>query len=219
MALEAANGAERRRTSLGASTGSSPAIKDGLVVVGSSDNAVSAFSLDAGQSSWSYDFGPPSEGLFTVTNGVVAAPALSGGLAYVGSTNRKVAAIDLTSGEATWETDLLAPIYASVSVGDNVYLSTAGGTAVALDHATGSVVWEVELGEPSYSSTLLIDDALVVTTEAGIVFGLDPGTGQELWRVTVGVDGDFMASTPTFTSTGLLVLGANDGRVVALQKG
>ena len=222
VGLDADTGVERWRAPLDAPTGSSPAVPAdddtaGTVVVGTGDNEVVGVALPSGERSWAIDLGPKPAGLFTVASGVVSAPAISDGVAYVGSTTGRVVALEVASGEVVWDVDLGAPVYASAALGDGVvHLTTALGSAVTLDRDSGEVRWEAPLGQPSYASPLLTADTLVVTTEEGLVFGLDPADGAELWRLPIGLDGDFMASTPTITDSGTVVVGSNDGRIVGI---
>ena len=244
VALDVTTGAVRWRADLGAATGSSPAVatppattvpaspaaptgtaspagssvaRSGIVVIGTADNEVVGLSLADGSRRWSVDLGPAPDGTFIVASGVVSAPALAEETAYVGSTTGRVVALDVSTGAERWRVDVGAPVYASVAVGDEVvHLTTAAGSAMALDRRSGNIVWEVAIGKPSYSSPLLATDGLVVTTEEGIIAGLDPAGGGVLWEVVIGRDGDYMASSPAITDAGVLVVGSNDGRIVAL---
>lgn len=68
---------------------SSPAVVDGVVYVGSSDNQVYAFNTADGTKIWS-----------TYTNGAVtSSPAAVGGVVYVGSSDHQVYAFNATTGK------------------------------------------------------------------------------------------------------------------------
>ncbi len=215
VVVDVSDGAVLERFSLGATTGSSPALFDNTVLIGDADNQVVALNTTDGSTRWSHDFGPTPNDVFRVADGVVATPAIADGLVYVGSVNAELAALQASDGSVKWEITLDGPVYSSAAVGDAVFVTTAAGSAVALDPETGHEVWTTHLGEASYASPTLAGDQLIVTTEAGVAFGLDPVDGAVIWQETVGVSGDYMASTPTLVS-GLVVVGSNDGRVVGL---
>lgn len=213
--VDISDGTVLDRFPLGASTGSSPALSDRTVVIGDSDNEVIGLDRTHGSRLWAHDFGPSPEDVYRVADGVVATPAIAKGVVYVGSVNGRMAALAVPDGSVKWQVTLDGPVYASAAVGDAVFVTTAAGDAVGLDPETGQEVWATNLGGASYSSPTLASQELLVTTEAGIVFGLDPVDGAIMWQARVGVNGDYMASTPTLVS-GVVVVGSNDGRVVAL---
>lgn len=219
VALNGLDGEVVWRANLGVVTSSSPALSSEIVIVGDGSNTVHGFEAADGAEIWTYEFDPVPEDFFVVAEGVVSAPALEDGTAWIGSTNGTVAALLIESGDGVWEADLGAPVYSSAALADNaLFLTTAAGEVVALDKAQGEVLWRVDLGEPSYASPTVAGSVVIATTEEGLIFGLQADDGSELWRVTVGRDGDFMASTPIVTEE-LLVVGSNDGRIVALGEG
>lgn len=204
------------RFPLGADTGSSPALSNDVIVIGDSDNLVLGLNSGDGSRRWAYDFGPTPQDVFRVADGVVATPAIANGVVYVGSVNGALAALDGSDGSLRWEVTLDGPIYSSAAVGEAVFATTAAGSAVALDPQTGRQIWATSLGDASYASPTLTNDLLMVTTEEGVIYGLDPVDGAVTWQVTIGVKGNYMASTPTLVS-GVVVAGANTGRVVGLS--
>jgi outer membrane protein assembly factor BamB len=93
-----------------ASIGSSPAVGDGVVVVGAKDRQVHALDLATGTRKWVY----PTRG------DVDSSPAISGGRVYVGSRDKKLYVLDLQTGKHLGEFDAGHPIAASPAVGEGV---------------------------------------------------------------------------------------------------
>ena len=96
----------------------SPAISDGLVVVGARDRNVYALDLATGVRRWKFE-----------TRGDVdASPQISDGRVYVGSKDKRLYVLDLKSGKKIWEFNAARPIEATVAIGSGVVVlaDTAG---------------------------------------------------------------------------------------------
>jgi outer membrane protein assembly factor BamB len=102
---------------------SSPAIADGLVVVGARDRNVWAIDLLTGKPKWSF----PTRG------DVDASPVISGGRVYAASKDKRLYVLDLHTGRQLWEFNAAKPITASPTVARGVViLCDAGGTVRCL---------------------------------------------------------------------------------------
>ena len=86
------------------SVGSSPAVVDGIVYVGSFDGYVYALNAASGTQLWKYYIGVSSSifGVAFPPPGVTSSPAVVGGIVYVGSIDDNVYALNATSGEQLW---------------------------------------------------------------------------------------------------------------------
>ena len=88
----------------------SPAVSEGVVVVGARDRQVHAIDAKTGQRKW----------VFKTRGDVESSPAISGGRVYVGSRDKKLYVFDLKSGEKLWEFAAGRSIVASPAVGQGV---------------------------------------------------------------------------------------------------
>ena len=103
---------------------SSPAVSDGVVVVGARDRQVHGIDLETGKQLWTVK-----------TRGdVEASPVISAGRAYVGSKDKKLYVISLKSGEKLWEYTMGRGIEAGVAIGQGaVVAADTGGNIVCLE--------------------------------------------------------------------------------------
>lgn len=104
----------------------SPAVADGVVVVGGRDRQVHGIDLETGKQLWTVK-----------TRGDVdGAAVISGGRVYVGSKDKKLYVIGLKSGEKVWEYTMGRGIEGGVGVGQGVVVvGDSGGNVVCLEAA------------------------------------------------------------------------------------
>jgi outer membrane protein assembly factor BamB len=97
---------------------SSPAVADGVVVVGARDRNVYGLDLTSGKKLWNF----PTRGE------VDSSPAISAGRAYIGSKDKKLYVLDLKSGNKLWEFTASRAITGSPAIGEGVVVvgDTAG---------------------------------------------------------------------------------------------
>ncbi len=97
---------------------SSPAVADGIVVVGARDRKVHALDLATGKPKWE----------FTTRGDVDSSPAISGGRVFVGSRDKKLYILDLKTGQLAGEFTAGRAITASPAIGEGVVVvgDTAG---------------------------------------------------------------------------------------------
>jgi outer membrane protein assembly factor BamB len=97
----------------------SPAVADGVVVVGARDRQVHAISLADGKKKWT----------FATRGDVDSSPAIAGGRVYVGSRDKKLHVLDLQTGKSLGDFQLGRGIEAAPAVGQGVVVigDTAGG--------------------------------------------------------------------------------------------
>lgn len=90
-----------------------PAVADGIVVVGARDRQVHAIDLETGQRKWVYK-----------TRGDVdAAAMISDGRVYVGSKDKKLYVLDLKTGRRLWEFAMGRSVEGGVAIGSGVIVA------------------------------------------------------------------------------------------------
>ena len=162
------------RTDLQASSKSTAAIAQGIVVVG--DNAGYLHALDQryGRTIWKQNTG----------GSVVGEPLILGDTVVVGSDNGLLSSWQLRTGNPVWVYDCKDPIYSSaVSDGRAIYICSRNGSSYAVDAKTGVEVWHntsatynVE-GKPFLSSGRLIYGAW-----DSYVYCVDCRRGDLVWK-------------------------------------
>jgi outer membrane protein assembly factor BamB len=103
---------------------SSPAVADGIVVIGCRDRAVHAIHADTGKPAWKFK-----------TRGEVDAPAtISDGRAYVGSKDKNFYVLDLKTGKKLWEFKAGRAISAGAAIANGaIVLGDEAGNVYCLE--------------------------------------------------------------------------------------
>lgn len=144
----------------------------------------------------------------------VAGPvAVRDGLTCCGTRNGEVVLVDLEGPTLRWRTRVgEAEVFsAPVLTGDAVVVTTADAQVVALSATEGRERWRHATGRRSATSPILTADGSVVVGASGTVLALSLETGQLLWSLPVGD-----ATTEPVAAAGLVVVGTDEGDVVAL---
>lgn len=170
-----------------------PAAGSGVVVVGSANGDVVAYSADTGAQRWSAKVG--SE--------IISSPLIAGDIAIVRSGNGQTAAFELADGKQRWnfvhDLPLLtmrgnsAPVLGANGL---VYLGYEDGTLVALRAADGVKVWEQKVAEQEGRSDIdrLADidgevlagpDGVYAASYKGKVGVFNPDNGNPGWTHSV----------------------------------
>jgi outer membrane protein assembly factor BamB len=102
----------------GATVFGSPAVSEGIVVIGAQDKKVHALDAATGARKW----------VFATRGDVDSSPAISGGRVFVGSKDKKLYVLDLKTGKSLYEFPAGRPITASPAIGEGVVVigDTAG---------------------------------------------------------------------------------------------
>lgn len=199
---------------------SSPAIGGGLAFVTSSDNRITALSLDDGHRVW--DRSRPHRGKFTVTG--QAGATVAGDRVVTGFSDGYVAAWALSDGATFWsvdtargETEFVDADATPLAADGLVVVSGYRSGLFALDLQSGETRWELR-GE-GYGSAAEMEGVLYVPRAAGTLTAIAAKTGEVLWtaRATEG-----LARTPAASrkylllplDTTLLVLDRGTGRTL-----
>src|SRR3954471_16303275 len=118
-------------------------------------------------------------------------------------------------------------ISSPVVAGDRVYAGGGGGHLYALDRLTGDSVWTVDAPHAIHSSPAVENGLVFFATRDGALVAVDAATGKQRWRVATGPDkplpwghetGDYYIASPVLAGNGIVVFGAGDGSVRALDE-
>lgn len=187
IALSAANGDARWRSSLSGEILAAPAIGRDVVVVQSSDGRIAALEIDTGEKRWVYNSVDP-----IVTLRGTASPTINSGFIYTGLANGTVVAIDVQSGEVQWESRIALPEGTSelermVDVDGRplveqglIFAASHQGKTRALRQADGNPIWEVS--EPSFRSIGSGQGLVYVVTDEDSVVAIDQSRAEIAWR-------------------------------------
>ncbi|MEA2525339.1 MAG: hypothetical protein QOF73_2566, partial [Thermomicrobiales bacterium] len=173
-----------------ASRGSSPAIADGIVYVGSSYSEDAVLALDAvtGEQVWR----------FVAVENIDSSPTVVDGVVYVGGSNEPEGdafpgmlwAIDARTGQEIWRYKTGKDVTSTPAVYDGVvYAGANDGVLYAVDAASGALLWRFEGGpERSYSSSPAVSRGLVYYGgHGGVLYALDAGSGDVVWDADLGL--------------------------------
>lgn len=214
VAIDLADGSEPWRTAFEAG------VPGGLTVVGDTaylvdgDGALSALSLRDGSTTWAVrGVGSSDAPPLVVADAVFASGAPDG--------TSRILAVDAATGERRWRQEPQYGIAATSALAaslDALAYVSSDRVAHLLDAATGEVRWErllVNLPSP-VAAPVVAEDAVIATDYAGGVYRLDLATGDRIWDHQLNVLA--VRSSPVLVD-GAVVLGTDDGRVVALDGG
>jgi eukaryotic-like serine/threonine-protein kinase len=115
--------------------GSSPAVANGVVYVGSNDHYVYALNAKTGTKLWSY----------VTFTGVYSSPAVANGVVYVGSDDHNVYALNAKTGAKLWSYATGRAVESSPAVANGVvYVGTNDSYVYALNAKTGTKLWRYQ---------------------------------------------------------------------------
>ena len=198
VALDAATGSERWRTSVGQRIAAGVGSDGRFSAVVTRGNEL--VTLDAGREIWREKLPAPS----------YTAPLVAGARVFLLAADRSVMAFDAASGRKLWtqqrpgEPLVLRQAGVLVAVGDTV-VAGMGGRLVGINPANGSIRWEAAIATPRGTNDIerLVDLVGRVSRDRGIVCArafqaavgcVDTGRGVLLWSKpatgSVGVHGD-----------------------------
>ncbi|OPX73454.1 MAG: outer membrane biogenesis protein BamB [Methanoregulaceae archaeon PtaB.Bin108] len=183
---------------------SSPAVVDGVVYVGSSDNQVYAFNTADGTKIWS-----------TYTNGAVtSSPAVVGGVVYVGSNDNQVYAFNTADGTKIWSTYTNGAVTSSpAAVGGVVYVGSSDHQVYAFNATTGTKLWSTYTNSEITSSPAVVDGVVYIGSNDNQVYAFNSLTGTKIWNTyTNGA----VTSSPSVIN-GVVYVGSKDSQIYALN--
>jgi serine/threonine-protein kinase len=164
----------------GGAVGSSPAVVNGVVYIGSYDSYLYALNAKTGALVWKYNTG------FAVTY----SPAVINGVVYAGGFDPNsqldlVIALNARTGALIWSQRSDGPIGAATVTNGVVYVND-GRSVLALDAATGHVLWKSEDISVVESVPAVANGRVYVSADDGNLYALDASTGAILWTQSPG---------------------------------
>ena len=185
--------------------GSSPAISNGNIYIGSYDGNLYALDRYSGELVWSYSAGAP----------VNSSPAVVDDVVYVGSDNGNLNAVYATDGDEVWTFETDDQIWSSPTVADGtVYIGSYDDRFYAVDSDTGEKVWRFKANHDfCASSPAVVDGTVYVGSIDNNLYALSSDNGDEVWRYE---SSDSIVSSPVVWE-GNVYFGSIDGIMYALD--
>ncbi len=213
-AINAASGAKIWNYSIPVG-GSSPAVADGIVYVGSFDGNVYAFNATNGVKLWNYPTGDV----------VSSSPAVADGLVYIGLSDGNLCALNSTAGDEVWKFQSSGGVGSPVVKNGVVFvISNAfipvyayAGDIYALNASSGKMLWDF-----STNNSVTFPTIFGKTLYAGVgsnVSALNSIDGSQLWSKNISKQVSLSPPVlrPTAVLGNALFVGSSDGSVYALN--
>ena len=173
--------------------GSTAAIVDGVVYVGSYDSNLYAFDLKTGNPKWAFKGGS-----------FKAAPSVHEGAVYVGDEDGTFYCVDAAKGTERWKFDTEAIITGGANFAGNLVLVAAhDSTLYAFDRTSGKIAWKYKTKQgPIYGSAIIAEGKTFVAGCDSMLHIVDVKDGKGIAQIELsGQSG----STPAFTAGKLYV--------------
>jgi outer membrane protein assembly factor BamB len=173
-AIDLATGEETWRTmDLGGAISDSPALSDGLILVGTFGESLIAIDAIDGEIEWSYD----------TAGWVWSSPVVFDGVVYFGDTAGIAYAVEVETGNELWQKTIDGAIGASPAIDENaVYFVTETGTVHAANPTSGGALWpnDTTLAGKLLSDPILYDGQLFLGTidPECIVYAVETENGR-----------------------------------------
>jgi outer membrane protein assembly factor BamB len=167
----------------GANQSGTPAVADGLLVIGTEDGDLHAVNIHDGTKAWSTLVGPRIMGKGIV----VCSPMIFDGLVYVGNKAGILSAVHLKTGEIEWQYQVKGEkpeIYSSPR-GDArgiVFGVVDGysGKVICLNPKTGKEIWIAHPRREVGASPAIFGDSVFIPSKDRILYELSFSTGKVL---------------------------------------
>jgi len=215
---------------------SSPAIANGMVYVGSTDQQFYALDLETGQVKWK----------FSTESSISSSPAVSGGTVYFESYDGNFYALDAATGKLKWKFATegerryahknLHGLHPSGEVSPDpwdfylsspavyngfVYFGSGDNYVYAVDAATGALQWKFRTGDVVHASPAIADGTVYIGSWDSMLYALEAATGKGKWRFQAGFDPQVgnqqgFQSSPA-VSGGTIYVGCRDSNVYAID--
>jgi outer membrane protein assembly factor BamB/predicted phosphodiesterase len=152
---------------------STPALVNGLVVVGNQNGLVEALDVKNGKRKWKYQTGGP----------IFSSPASSENKIVMGSTDGNVYCLN-NKGQLLWKHSFDAAVLGAPEIKNNiVYIGGSDKTFRAIDLADGKLLWKFnELNGPMTSKPVIYDSMVIFGAWDRNLYALNATTGSLLWK-------------------------------------
>jgi outer membrane protein assembly factor BamB len=183
---------------------SSPAVSDGVVYVGSTDNYVYALNASTGKKVWSS----------RTRTSITSSPTVHDGYVYIGSNDGYVYAFDASTGDQLWKYQTPNSVVSSPAVAYGcVFVGSKDNNLYCLNASTGKKIWQSPTGYWVWSSPAVADGNVYVGSEDYCIYCLDAFTGAKKWSYATE---NAVYSSPAIVDN-VLYFGSCDSRVYALE--
>ena len=193
-ALEGSGGYTEWEFETGGEIWSTPAVDGNTLFVGSFDKKLYALDIADGSQKWEFE----TEGA------IVATPLVYNDTVYIGSFDRYLYAVDANNGNLRWKFLAGNWFWAKPVIHNGIiYAGCLDGKVYALDAETGARLVAFDLGSPISSSTVLVDDLLIVAAtndKQAKVYSLDTVTNEK----KLLADLDARVDAPLAASQGII---------------
>jgi outer membrane protein assembly factor BamB len=158
--------------------GSSAAIADGTVYVGSMDGRLHAVDLATGKMRWQYQTAGPVE---------ESSPAVREGVVYVGDVNGVFHAVDAGTGRPRWTFKTDAEIRSSPNwEGERIYFGSYDQHLYCLSAVTGALIWKYRTEGPVHATPAIDRGIVYVSGCDEQLHAIDAATGRQLYALPLG---------------------------------
>jgi len=172
-ALDLQNGDEVWRFSTGNASGSTPALANGAIYVGSGDKHLYALDAATGLYLWSF-----------AAEDVIATAALaSEGVVYAAAADRALYALDASDGRLLWSARGGAAFEAAPALdGETLVGADVAGGIYAWRARDGTLIWETSTAGGVAAAPALSRGVAFVAARDPAIYAFDLATGDLIWR-------------------------------------
>jgi len=172
-------------TDLGGPVDSSPAVAQGMVLVGTAAGTFHALDAVTGAPKWSAPVG----------HAVVSSPCVAQGRVIFGGVDGYVYALDLATGREAWRARTGRSVVAPpLALGDRVVVGSTDGRLYSLAVADGAIAWRTEPGGEVHAGAAAAGDVVVYADWDGHVRCVRLSDGGPVWSQPYGADGPIVAA-------------------------
>jgi outer membrane protein assembly factor BamB len=159
--------------------GSSPAIVNGVVYIGSDDGDLFALNAYTGALIWNRTLGDLS----------TCSPAVVDGVVYASVWEGKNYALNASNGDVIWSNNRRYS-GSSPAVVDGVFYISESGNAVAINATTGEYIWRYSIGTNGGNIPIVADGSVFIS-DSGYVFAINASTGELRWSRTFRISNTY----------------------------
>lgn len=157
-----------------------PAVKNGVVVISSSDHFIYGLSEETGKVHWKFETG----------KAVLGHPVINGNTVYVGGSDSTFRAISLATGRLKWEFTQVAGFIVTKPLiySNKIYFGCWNNDFYCLDLNDGSLVWKWNNGStnrmfsPAACFPVGAHNKIFIVAPDRFMTSLDANTGAVVWR-------------------------------------
>ena len=191
---------------IGGTITGSPAVDEGIVVIGSFNGKVFALNATTGEPIWN----------FTTGDVVESSPTIYEGKVYIGSDDDHLYCLNLTTGEQIWNYTTGGDVKSCPAVYQGmVYFGSMDNHTYCLNATTGEQIWNFTTGGGIEGSPAIYAGKVYIGSLDHKLYCLDATTGNHVWNFTTVGEGEIRA-TPLIYQ-GRVIIGSDDGTLYALD--